>query len=85
MSAPSKPDPQDEAMDICPYWHQVSTDFTSVYPSGGYCTAGCHQKVKVMAGKTFNELCVLRYGECEGFQRVKGEEQARQAPDKTRR
>jgi hypothetical protein len=74
-------------MDICPYWHQVSADFASVYPGGGYCTAGCHQRIKVMAAKTFDEICVLRYGGCEGYQRVREaeEEKARQAPENTRR
>jgi hypothetical protein len=74
-------------MDICPYWHQVSADFASVYPGGGYCTAGCHQRIKVMAAKTFDEVCLLRYGGCEGYQRVLAAEEAQGPPhpEQTRR
>ena len=77
----------EESMKICPYWHQVSADFASMYPSGGYCVAGCHQRIKVMAAKTFDEVCNLRYPGCEGYQRLLAEEETKghQAPDTTRR
>jgi len=77
----------EEPVDICPYWHQLSADFASMYPSGGYCVAGCHQRVKVMAAKTFDEVCNLRYPGCEGYQRLLAEDEAksRQAPDTARR
>jgi hypothetical protein len=67
-----------ETPEVCPYWHQVASDFVSVYPAGGYCIAGCHKKVKVMAGKTLEEVCAMNYGECEGYQRVLAEEEARE-------
>ncbi|MBI4537260.1 MAG: hypothetical protein HY712_04810 [candidate division NC10 bacterium] len=66
-----------EAIDLCPCWHQVSADFASMYPGGGYCVAGCHRRIKVMAATTFNEVCSLRYGDCEGYQRVLAEGGAR--------
>ena len=68
---------QSDALPMCPYWHQLAGDFASMYPSGGYCTAGCHDKVKVMAGKTVEDVCVLKYGDCEGYQRVRTEEEAK--------
>ena len=68
----------DETLELCPYWHQVSSDFVSMYPTGGYCIAGCHKKVKVMAGKTLEEVCAMNYGECEGYQRVLAEEEAKE-------
>jgi hypothetical protein len=69
---------QDESVDMCPYWHQVANDFASMYPAGGYCIAGCHKKIKVMAEKTLQEVCAMRYGECEGYQRVLAEQEAKQ-------
>ncbi len=77
----------EDAVEICPYWHQVSSDFVSMYPAGGYCIAGCHKKVKVMAGKTFDEVCAIHFAECEGYQRVLAEEeaQARKAPESVRK
>ena len=77
----------EETPELCPYWHQVSSDFVSVYPAGGYCIAGCHKKVKVMAGKTLEEVCAMDFAECEGYQRVlAGEEaKARQTPELRRR
>lgn len=69
---------QDEPVDMCPYWHQVASDFASMYPAGGYCIAGCHKKIKVMAEKTLHEVCAMRYSECEGYQRVLAEEEAKQ-------
>jgi hypothetical protein len=68
----------EEHEDICPYWHQVASDFVSVYPAGGYCIAGCHKKVKVMAGKTLREVCAMNYNECEGYRRVLAEEETRE-------
>ena len=77
----------EETPEVCPYWHQVASDFVSVYPAGGYCIAGCHKKVKVMAGKTLQEVCAMNYGECEGYQRVLAEEEAteRKAPETLRK
>ena len=77
----------EEALVLCPYWHQVASDFVSVYPAGGYCIAGCHKKVKVMAGKTLEEVCAMDFSECEGYQRVLAEEEARdrQTPESRRR
>jgi len=77
----------EDAVDMCPYWHQMAGDFASMYPSGGYCTAGCHEKVKVMAGKTVEDVCILKYGDCEGYQRVRTEDEAkdRKTPDTRRR
>jgi hypothetical protein len=76
-----------EAPEICPYWHEVAADFASVYPGGGYCIAGCHKKVKVMAGKTVRDLCLLNYAGCEGYQRVMTEEEVktRERPETFRR
>lgn len=78
---------EEGAPDICPYWHQVTSDFASMYPAGGYCIAGCHKKIKVMAAKTLDEVCAMKYGECEGYQRVLAEEDERQrkAPESLRR
>jgi len=77
----------EEAPVLCPYWHQVASDFVSVYPAGGYCTAGCHKKIKVMAGKTLEEVCAMDFSECEGYQRVLAEQEAktRQTPESRRR
>ncbi len=70
-------DPSSEPAEICPYWHEVANDFASMYPAGGYCIAGCHKRVKVMAGKTVEEVCAMNFAECEGYQRVLAEEEAR--------
>ena len=80
-------DAQDAAVDMCPYWHQVASDFASMYPAGGYCIAGCHKKIKVMAAKTLDEVCAMRYSECEGYQRVLAEDEAkeRKAPGSVRK
>jgi hypothetical protein len=79
--------PQDEAPHMCPYWHQVASDFASMYPAGGYCIAGCHKKIKVMAGKTLDEVCAMHYSECEGYQRALADEQtrARATPESLRK
>jgi hypothetical protein len=77
----------EETPEVCPYWHQVASDFVSVYPAGGYCIAGCHKKIKVMARKTLEEVCAMEFAECEGYQRVLAEEEAkaRQTPQLRRR
>jgi hypothetical protein len=71
-SSPAKP------AEVCPYWHEVTADFVSMYPSGGYCIAGCHKRIKAMAQKTFDELCAMNFAECEGYQRLLAEEEAKQ-------
>ncbi len=71
-SAPDKP------AEVCPYWHEVAADFASMYPSGGYCIAGCHKRIKAMAQKTFDEVCAMNFAECEGYQRLLAEEEAKQ-------
>jgi hypothetical protein len=70
-------DPSSESNQICPYWHEVANDFASMYPAGGYCIAGCHKRVKVMAGKTLEEVCAMNFAECEGYQRVLAEDEAK--------
>jgi hypothetical protein len=89
-SKPSEQEAGDAAQatpEMCPYWHQVVADFAAMYPAGGYCIAGCHKKVKVMADKTVQEVCAMNFGECEGYQRVLAEEEAKiqNAPDTLRR
>lgn len=76
MSTP-KESPEDSPP-ICPYWHQVSSDFASMYPAGGYCIAGCHKRIKVMAGKTVDQVCAMNFAECEGYQRALAEEEAKE-------
>ena len=71
-------DPAEKKAEVCPYWHQVTNDFTSVYPAGGYCIAGCHMRIKVMAEKTFEDVCAMNFAECEGYHRLLAEEEARQ-------
>jgi hypothetical protein len=68
----------DKTAEICPYWHQVTNDFASMYPAGGYCIAGCHKRIKVMAEKTFEEVCAMNFAECEGYHRLLAEEEAKQ-------
>jgi hypothetical protein len=71
--------PQEKVQpEMCPYWHQVAADFASMYPAGGYCIAGCHQRVKVMAEKTVQELCAMNYGECEGYHRLLNEDEEKE-------
>jgi hypothetical protein len=77
MSDP-KPSQDKAQAEMCPYWHQVAADFASMYPSGGYCIAGCHQRVKVMADKTVQELCAMNYGECEGYHRLHEEDEEKE-------
>ena len=71
-SSPEKPG------DICPYWHEVTADFVSMYPAGGYCIAGCHKRIKVMGERTFNEVCAMNFAECEGYHRLLLEEETRE-------
>lgn len=68
----------DKPAEVCPYWHQVANDFASMYPAGGYCIAGCHKRIKVMAGKTVEDVCAMNFAECEGYQRLLAEEEAKQ-------
>lgn len=68
----------DEPAHVCPYWHEVAADFASMYPAGGYCLVGCHKRVKVMAERTFRDVCAMNFAECEGYQRLLAEEEAKQ-------
>lgn len=68
----------DTPAEVCPYWHEVAADFASMYPAGGYCIAGCHKRIKVMAEKTFHDVCAMNFAECEGYHRLLAEEEARQ-------
>jgi len=72
---------------LCPYWHEVSADFISMYPAAGYCIAGCQGRVKVMAQQTLEQVCAMNFAECEGYQRVLAEEEANAAarPETLRR
>jgi len=72
----SKPSPE-EPVEICPYWREVAADFLSMYPAGGYCIAGCHKRIKVMADKTLYDVCAMNFAECEGYQRLLAEEEAK--------
>ncbi len=67
-----------DSVEMCPYWHQVASDFMSVYPAGGYCIAGCHKRVKVMASSTVERVCAMRFSECEGYRRLLAEEAVRE-------
>jgi hypothetical protein len=86
-SGPGAQQPTQDAPEMCPYWHQMAADFAAMYPAGGYCIAGCHKKVKVMADKTVQEVCAMNFGECEGYQRVLAEEEAaaKKQPESVRR
>jgi hypothetical protein len=70
--------PSDKSAEVCPYWRQVTNDFASMYPAGGYCIAGCHKRIKIMAEKTFEEVCAMNFAECEGYHRLLAEEEAKQ-------
>ena len=72
----SKPSPE-EPVEICPYWREVAADFLSTYPAGGYCIAGCHKRIKVMADQTLHDVCAMNFAECEGYQRLLAEEEAK--------
>jgi len=74
----TSPEPEESAVEMCPYWHEVSGDFISMYPAGGYCIAGCHKRVKVMAQKTVEQVCAMRFNECEGYQRLLAEDETRE-------
>jgi hypothetical protein len=67
----------EEPVEMCPYWHEVAADFASMYPAGGYCIAGCHKRIKVLAGKTLQDVCAMNFAECEGYQRLLAEEEAK--------
>jgi hypothetical protein len=71
-------DSSDKPAEVCPYWHQVANDFASMYPAGGYCIAGCQKRIKVMAGKTVEDVCAMNFAECEGYHRLLAEEEAQQ-------
>jgi hypothetical protein len=73
----SNPSP-DKPVEVCPYWHEVTADFASMYPAGGYCIAGCHKRIKVMAEQTFDQVCAMNFAECEGYHRLLAEEEAKQ-------
>ncbi len=73
----SNPSP-DKPAEVCPYWHEVAADFASMYPAGGYCIAGCHKRIKVMADQTFDQVCAMNFAECEGYHRLLAEEEAKQ-------
>ena len=66
---------REEPVEICPYLHEVAADFVSMYPAGGYCIAGCHKRIKLMAAKTLHEVCAMNFAECEGYQRLLAEEE----------
>jgi hypothetical protein len=68
----------DKPAEVCPYWHQLASDFASMYPAGGYCIAGCHKRIRFMAEKTLDDLCAMSFAECEGYQRLLAEEEAKQ-------
>ncbi len=76
MNTPGNP--PEKSAEVCPYWHQVTNDFASMYPAGGYCIAGCHKRIKVMADKTFEDVCAMNFAECEGYYRLLAEEEAKQ-------
>jgi len=76
MSTPTPP--PDTPAEVCPYWHEVAADFASMYPGGGYCIAGCHKRIKVMADKTFRDFCAMNFAECEGYHRLLAEEEAKE-------
>jgi hypothetical protein len=63
-------------VEMCPYWHEIAGDFMAMYPAGGYCIAGCHKRVKVMANSTVERVCAMHFSECEGYQRLLAEDDA---------
>jgi len=74
----ASPDSSDKPAGVCPYWHQVTNDFASIYPAGGYCIAGCRKRIKVMAEKTSDDVYAVNYAEREGYQRLLAQEGAKQ-------
>jgi len=60
--------------ELCPYWHQVASDFVSVYPAGATASPDATRN-QDMAGKTLEEVCAMEFAECEGYQRVLAEEE----------
>ena len=73
----STPSPEKPA-EVCPYWHEVAADFASMYPGGGYCIAGFHKRIKMMADKTLRDVCAMNFAECEGYHRLLAEEEAKE-------
>jgi hypothetical protein len=66
---------QEQADPMCPFWHDLATDFLCVFPQRGYCVGGEHGKPRVPGRFTAQQYCAGDFRLCEGFQR-----RARQAP-----
>ncbi len=54
---------------VCPFLHQVSTDFVGIYPQTVYCAGAEHGKSRFPSRATAQQYCTGNFGQCEGFQR----------------
>ena len=54
---------------MCPFWHELTTDFLCMCPRPGYCVGAEHGKPRFPSGDTTRRHCTADFWSCEGFQR----------------
>ena len=54
---------------VCPFLHELGTDFVCIYPQTAYCVGAEHGKPRFPSRATAQRYCAGNFRECEGFQR----------------
>jgi hypothetical protein len=54
---------------VCPYLHELATDFVCIYPQTVYCVGAEHGKPRFPSRATAQKYCAGNFAECEGFRR----------------
>ncbi len=64
----------EEAPQVCPFLHELGSDFVCIYPQTVYCTGAEHGKPRFPSRATAQEHCAGNYRACPGYQRRAAQE-----------
>jgi hypothetical protein len=54
---------------VCPYWHELASDFPCMYPQRGYCLEPGRRKPRFLCRSTARQRCMSDFERCEAFRR----------------
>jgi hypothetical protein len=54
---------------VCPFWHELGSDFPCMFPRRAYCLEPGGKRPKFLSSSTARRRCLSNFEGCEGFQR----------------
>jgi hypothetical protein len=54
---------------VCPFWHELATDFACLFPQRAYCLPPGQGKPRFPGRATILGRCLADYQRCKGYRR----------------